>query len=102
MQKPVCQTSFFVTISYYFSAHFSYNLNMNATYEQIEKQARQLSLNEKGTLARVLIEDLESTVDPDVDDLWAAEAERRYRAYKNRTIAANDGDEVMARLRKQL
>ena len=51
---------------------------MSAQFDEIEKQARSLPLKEKAALARVLIEELDTSVDANAEQLWIAEAQRRY------------------------
>ena len=75
---------------------------MRAQFEDIEKQARSLPVKEKATLARILIEDLDTSVDKDVERLWIEEAQRRYAAYQNGDLEALPGDDVMERARARL
>ena len=75
---------------------------MSALFDELEKQSRLLSAEEKATLARILIEGLDSTEEHDVEQLWVAEAQRRYRAYLKGDIEADPGDEVMTRARNRL
>jgi putative addiction module component (TIGR02574 family) len=75
---------------------------MSAHFDDIEKQARLLPLKEKAALARVLIEELDTSVDTDAEQLWIAEAQRRYDAYLKGELEAFPGDEVMARARGRL
>ena len=80
-----------------------YNLvPMSAFFDELEKQARLLTPQEKATLARILIEDLDSSTDGQVEQLWIAESQRRYQAYVNGEIEALPGDEVMTRARNRL
>ena len=80
-----------------------YNLvSMSAFFDELEKQARLLTPQEKATLARILIEDLDSSTDGQVEQLWIAESQRRYQAYVNGEIEALPGDEVMTRARNRL
>jgi len=80
-----------------------YNLvPMGAFFDELEKQARLLTPQEKATLARILIEDLDSSTDGQVEQLWIAESQRRYQAYVNGEIEALPGDEVMTRARNRL
>jgi hypothetical protein len=46
-------------------------------FEELEKQARSVSTEEKATPARMLIEDLNTAIDPNSERLWHEEA-RRY------------------------
>ena len=75
---------------------------MSALFNELEKQSRLLSAEEKATLARILIEGLDPAVDCDVEQLWIAEAQRRYQAYLKGEIEAHPGDEVMTRVRNRL
>jgi putative addiction module component (TIGR02574 family) len=75
---------------------------MSTHFDDIEKQARSLPLKEKAALARVLIEELATTVDANVDQLWIAEAQRRYDAYLKGELEALPGDDVMNRARDRL
>jgi putative addiction module component (TIGR02574 family) len=75
---------------------------MSALFDELEKQARMLTLQEKAALARLLIEELDPATDPDVEGLWIAEAERRYQEYLNNELQAVSGDEVMSRARSRL
>jgi putative addiction module component len=75
---------------------------MSTHFEEIEKQARSLTSKEKAALARVLIEDLDTSVDNDVERIWIEEAQRRYTAYKKGALEALPGEEVMKRARERL
>ena len=72
------------------------------TYEQLEKEVRTLSPEEKAALARTLIDDLESETEQNVEAIWAEEAERRYRAFLAGELEAIPGDEVMTRARQRV
>jgi Putative addiction module component len=76
--------------------------SMSALLDELEKQSRLLTAEEKATLARILIEGLDTSQDRDVEQLWVAEAQRRYQAYLRGEIQAHDGDEVMTRARNRL
>ena len=75
---------------------------MSAAFDDVTKRARALSPAEKAALARVLIEDLDKTVDADVENLWIAEAQRRYEDFRRGDLEARPGDEVMRRARDRL
>ncbi len=76
--------------------------NMSSHFDDIEKQARSLPLKEKAALARVLIEELDTSVDAESEKLWIAEAQRRYDAYLKGELEASPGDDVMNRARRAL
>jgi len=75
---------------------------MSTLLDDLERQARGLSPHEKATLARILIEELDPALDAEVEQLWIAEAQRRYEAFLKGELEALPGDEVMARLRSRL
>jgi len=75
---------------------------MGALLDELEKQSRLLTAQEKATLARILIEGLDPSQDREVEQVWIAEAQRRYQAYLRGEIEAHDGDEVMTRARNRL
>ena len=76
--------------------------NMRALFEELKKQTRLLTSEEKATLARLLIEGLDPSTDSNVEQLWIAESQRRYDAYLRGEIEAYPGDEVMTRARDRL
>lgn len=75
---------------------------MSALLEELKKQTRLLTAEEKATLARILIEELDASTDSNVEQLWVAESQRRYQAYLRGEIKAYPGDEVMTRARNRL
>ena len=75
---------------------------MSALLEELKKQSRLLTAQEKATLARILIEELDASSVLNVEQLWIAESQRRYDAYLRGEIEAYPGDEVMTRARDRL
>ena len=75
---------------------------MSALFDEIQKQAQLLTPQEKAALAHLLIEELDSTSDADVEKVWIAESERRYEAYVQGEVKSLPGDEVMARAKRRL
>lgn len=75
---------------------------MSTLLDDLERQARALTPREKATLARILIEELDPNLDAEVEQLWIAEAQRRYEAFLSGELEASPGDEVMARARGRL
>jgi putative addiction module component (TIGR02574 family) len=75
---------------------------MSRLLDELERQARALTPREKATLARILIEELDPALDAEVEELWRAEAQRRYEAFLNGELEALPGDEVMAKARSRL
>jgi hypothetical protein len=76
--------------------------SMSALFDELEKQARLLTPQEKARLASILIEELDPSTDSQVEQLWIAESQRRYQAYLNGEIKSLSGNEVMSRARSRL
>jgi len=75
---------------------------MSALFDELEKQARLLTPQQKAALARILIEELDPATDSQVEQLWIAEAQRRYDAYLQGELESLPGDEVLSRARGRL
>jgi hypothetical protein len=75
---------------------------MSTLFEELKKQTRLLTAQEKAMLARILIEELDASTDSNVEQLWVAESQRRYQAYLKGEIEAYPGDEVITRARNRL
>ena len=75
---------------------------MSTLFEQLEQQARMLTPQEKASLARILIDELDTSSDTDVERLWIAESQRRYDAYLRGELKSVAGEEVMSRARNRL
>ena len=75
---------------------------MSTLFEQLEKQARMLTPQEKASLARILIQELDASPDIDAEQLWVAESQRRYEAYVRGELESVSGEEVMSRARNRL
>jgi len=75
---------------------------MSPLFDQVQKQAQMLTAQEKAALAHQLIEDLDSSLDAEVEQLWIAESQRRYEAYVKGELQSVPGDEAMANARNRL
>ena len=75
---------------------------MSALLDKMEKQSRLLTPQEKARLARILIEDLDTSADSEVEQVWITEAQRRYQAYLKGEVEADPGDEVLTRARNRI
>jgi putative addiction module component (TIGR02574 family) len=75
---------------------------MSTLFDEVQKQAQMLTLQEKASLAHQLIEELDSSSEADVEALWIAESQRRYEGYRRGEIDSVPGDEVMAKVRNRL
>lgn len=72
---------------------------MSALFDELENKVRSLTLREKATLARILIEELDPSAEAGIEQLWIDEAQRRYEGYFKGEIEALPGDAVMAKTR---
>ena len=75
---------------------------MSTLFEELERQARALTPQEKASLAHILIEELDPAVEVGVEQVWIEEAQRRYDAYLKGELEALPGDAVMQRARSRL
>ena len=75
---------------------------MSTLFDELKKQTQMLTPQEKATLARILIEQLDPSADAEVEQLWIAESQRRYQAYLKGEIESHSGAEVMSRVRDRL
>jgi hypothetical protein len=68
----------------------------------IEDQAAQLPQRERARLALRLIESLEPGPDENVEELWLDEAERRLKKYDEGATQADDADEAISDIERNL
>ena len=68
---------------------------MSTALSELKEKASQLSETDRAELAMSLIESLDGTPDPDVEEAWRLEIERG-------EVQLIPGDEVFARLRRRL
>jgi putative addiction module component (TIGR02574 family) len=69
---------------------------------EIEKEIRALASVDQEQLLRALVEELDGPPDPDIEQAWLAEVQRRSRELDEGTTQAAPADEVFARLRADL
>lgn len=72
---------------------------MSSTIEVVEAEALQLSAAERARLIERLIASLDA--DPDVEDAWAAEVERRHAQIESGAVLLLPGAETLAKLRDE-
>ena len=71
---------------------------MRTAAEKVRKQVQSLPDSDKLQLVDVLLTELDKP-DPDIDRVWAAESQRRWKAYKAGKMKAVPYREVMKRYR---
>jgi putative addiction module component (TIGR02574 family) len=74
---------------------------MSKLGKEIMAVALKLPASERAVLADELLHSLDKT-DPEIDALWAKEAEDRLAAYDRGEIDAIDADAVLAEMRERL
>ena len=72
---------------------------MPATVEGLEAEALQLSAAERARLVERLIASLD--IDPDVEEAWAAEVERRNAEIESGAVSLVPGPEALSRLKSE-
>lgn len=75
---------------------------MSNVLVELKEKAAQLSEAERADLALALIESLDGSVEPDVEETWRLEIERRIGQIERGEVQLIPGDEVFARLRRRL
>ena len=75
---------------------------MSNTLSELKEKASHLSDPERAELALSLIESLDGPADPDVEEAWRVEIERRVGQIERGEVQLIPGDEVFARLRRRL
>ena len=75
---------------------------MTTRLTDVEKQAQQLSLQERSTLIDHLISSLDELDEKECDRLWFEEAKRRYQAYKAGVISSRPSEEVFKEAQARL
>jgi len=75
---------------------------MTDTLAELKKKASTLSEAERADLALCLIESLDGPADPDVEEAWRVEIERRLGQIDRGEVQLVPGDEVFAKLRHRL
>lgn len=69
---------------------------------ELKQKAARLTDSERAELALSLIESLDGPADPDVEEAWRVEIERRIGQIDRGEVELIPGDEVFARLRRRL
>jgi putative addiction module component (TIGR02574 family) len=72
---------------------------MSSTIEALEAEALQLSAAERARLVERLIASLDA--DPEIEEAWAAEVERRNAEIESGAVSLVPGPEALARLKAE-
>lgn len=75
---------------------------MSGALSELKKKASELTEQERAELALSLIASLDGPTDPDVEEAWRLEIERRVVQIDRGEVKLLEGDEVFARLRRRL
>lgn len=75
---------------------------MSTHVTELFKKASILSEKERASLAGLLIESLESEVDPDVDEAWRVEIERRLAELDSGAVETVPWETVKAKLLQRM
>ena len=74
---------------------------VSRSMKDLVAEVLELPLDARADLASRLLDSLDDLSEEETDQLWAAEAERRYAAYQAGTMKAVPADEVFSRLRSR-
>jgi len=72
---------------------------MSSSVEMLEAEVLQLPLAERARLVERLIASLDA--DPEVEEAWAAEVERRHAEVENGAVTLLPGPETLAKLKAE-
>ena len=75
---------------------------MDATLDKCEKMAKQLPAHERALLIEHLFHTLDDLNEAECEELWVAEAERRYGEYRKGKIPAKPAKEAFVNARERL
>jgi putative addiction module component (TIGR02574 family) len=75
---------------------------MDRDLKRLFSDAFDLPENDRATLAGMLIESIEPPPDPEVEEAWAAVAERRWREIESGSVQTVPWEEVRAKLYTRL
>jgi putative addiction module component (TIGR02574 family) len=75
---------------------------MTELVREIEEKANQLSVEERELLAERLLATVSGAPLTEVDEIWVAEAERRYSAWKEGQTKAIAAERALADIRGEL
>ena len=75
---------------------------MSGQFDELERQVKALSFKEKVELAHLLLGQLETSADANVERLWIEEARRRYDGYLRGELESSPGEDVMRRARDRV
>ena len=75
---------------------------MARSLAEIERELLELPERERAVLARDLLATLDKGQGDEVEELWAREAERRYREYRKGNVGATSAEEAFAEVRRGL
>ena len=75
-------------------------LPMSTPFEDIEKEARRLSADERAKLAEVLLESLQESPLADVNAAWDAEIAQRVAAFERGDLPTHFAEDVFAEARR--
>ena len=75
---------------------------MPSKIQEIENEVLSLPPQERAIIAEHIIRSLDDEEDPEVERLWIAEAERRYKEYKEGKVKARPASIVFKEARSKL
>jgi hypothetical protein len=70
--------------------------------KQLLSEILSLPVEDRIELADILLQSLNSTIDPEIEKSWIKESEKKFDAYKKDEIDAIDGGDFISALRKRI
>jgi len=75
---------------------------MSAKLDECERMAKELSRRERARLVEDLVKSLDQLDENEYEELWIAEADRRYEEFKKGNISAKNAQETFQSARETL
>jgi len=75
---------------------------MTTDYKEIEKSALRLDQKSKTRLVEKLLESMRAQIDPEVEQAWIEEVNKRKESFKSGKATLHTSDEVIKEARKLL
>jgi len=75
---------------------------MSSKLDECEKIAKKLPLRERARLIEDLVKTLDDIDENECEELWIAEADRRYQEYKDGNISAKSSEDTFQAVREKL
>ncbi|WP_069133383.1 addiction module protein [Rhodohalobacter halophilus] len=75
---------------------------MNTDFKEIENSALNLNKRDKARLADKLLQSIHGRIDPDIEQAWIDEVQKRKESLKSGEASLHSASDVLSEVRKRL